>query len=565
MPRTPGRPPIWQLKAGKVTRDLNEEIVEYDDAMLELFGIPVFYTPYFYHPDPTVERKSGLLAPTFAHSGELGFQYEQPVYFVIDDQSDLTLSPRLTSREGPVLRGEHRQQFSFGSIESDGSITYVEDEDGNGRKNGDNVVRGHFKSVGNFRLNDNFTSGYDVLYTSDDTYMRVYDIQGGTQTRSRAFVNGFNGRDFAGMEAFYFQDLTDGAKEGDIPIVLPLAELVVGGEPDVIGGRVQAEFTGLALQRTGGRDVRRLSLDTGWERQFVDGIGGVTTIGGYVSADGYNVSEAQATDPTASEDDYFIGRIWPMAVLDWRLPMVRTGERIDQTFEPRIQIIGSPAVGNANDIPNEDSQSFEFSDANLFSKNRFAGEDRIDSGSRVNYGFTTALLGSSGGSTEFAIGQSVRLNDNSQFGVGSGLEDRFSDIVGRLTIAPSSWFNYTFRYRVGLDRPELNRHEHQLRYLGDIFTLDLGYVSVPRDINGVNAGNIEEVNFEGTVNFLDNWSLIGGYRGDLDGGPIRMEGGIRYLDECFDFQFGASRDFTSDRDADATTAFLVRFRLRGLN
>ncbi len=291
--------PIWQIKATKVTRDLEEEVVEYENAMVEMFGVPVLYTPYFYHPDPTVDRKSGLLAPVFGASGELGQQYTQPVYLVIDDQSDVTLSPRVTSKEGVVMAGEYRQRFADGFWVSDGSITYVDQVDVQNRKTGDDELRGHLRSTGRFRLDEQFGWGFDFFRTSDDTYLRRYDIHGGTLV-SRAFLTGFNGRHFAGLEAFAFQGLRNGDKEGDTPFVLPLATFQASGEPAGLGGRLDVAFNGVGLQRTGGRDVRRLSFDGSWSRQFVDGFGGLTTAGLHLRADGYNVSEAQDTDVTAS-------------------------------------------------------------------------------------------------------------------------------------------------------------------------------------------------------------------------------------------------------------------------
>jgi len=565
-PEDPGRAPIWQIKASKVTRDLDEEIVEYDNAMIELFGVPVLYTPYFFHPDPTVERKSGLLAPVFGASGELGLQYTQPVYFVLSDQSDMTLSPRITSKEGVVMAGEYRQAFSSGLWVSDGSITYTDQVDVQNRKTGDSEFRGHLRSASRFRINQQFRWGFDFFRASDDTYLRRYDIHGGSTLRSTMFLNGFNGRHFAGVEAFAFQDLRNGDKEGDTPFVMPLATFQAGGEPAGIGGYLDVKLNGVALQRTGGRDTRRLSFDGSWSRQFVDAAGGVTTTGLHLRADGYSVSEAQDTDVTASLDDYFEGRVWPMATIDWRFPLVRSGERISQTLEPRVQLIGSPAGGNPNDIPNEDSQSFEFTDANLFNRNRFTGHDRIDSGSRINYGLTAGLHGARGGSTEFVIGQSFRLNDKSAFGGGTGLEDRVSDVVGRITIAPNARFAYTFRYRVDVDGPKLDRHEHLLNYTGEKFEIEAGYISLPRIGNGVAVGNTEEISLKGSAQVTENWRIASAYRGDLSGdGAIRLEGGIQYLDECFDFNIGAVRDFTNDRDAEASTSVFVRFRLKGLN
>ncbi|TAN64588.1 MAG: LPS-assembly protein LptD, partial [Magnetospirillum sp.] len=51
----PEATPIWQAKAARVTHNQAEAQIEYRDAWIELAGVPVLYTPYMSHPDPTVK------------------------------------------------------------------------------------------------------------------------------------------------------------------------------------------------------------------------------------------------------------------------------------------------------------------------------------------------------------------------------------------------------------------------------------------------------------------------------------------------------------------------------
>ena len=59
----PDRPPLWQIKAARIIHNEAEQTVYYEDARLEFFGVPIAYTPIFFHPDPTVRRKTGFLTP----------------------------------------------------------------------------------------------------------------------------------------------------------------------------------------------------------------------------------------------------------------------------------------------------------------------------------------------------------------------------------------------------------------------------------------------------------------------------------------------------------------------
>lgn len=565
-PEQPDRPPIWQIKSGKVTRDVSTEIVEYEDAMFEMFGVPVFYTPYFYHPDPTVKRKTGLLTPVIGSSTELGGQLTLPLYVVLDDTSDFTFSPRMTTKEGVVFGGEYRQRYDSGTFDTNGSITYVDEVDINNSKTGAEEFRGHLRSAGRFDAGNGFEAGFDIHRASDDTYLKRYDISSADVLTSDLYLRGLNGRHAASVEFFAFQSLRENDKDGDTPFVLPLASYTASGEPS-IGGRLDGTASMVALQRTGGRDTRRLSLQGDWSADHIGSFGDLMTFGLHLRGDGYSVSEAQSTDITATNDDELTGRVWPMASMLWRLPMVRQDGRLMQTVEPIVQVIASPAGGNPNAIPNEDSQSFEFSEANLFERNRFVGFDRIESGSRVNYGVRLGLHGEGGGRTDLIIGQSIRLNQTSSAGLGTGLEDRFSDFVGRLSIAPSDLVNYSLRFRFDADGPTIERHEHLLEAGDDRYRLKLGYVSQAAIGGGVAVGDVEELNTEASAALGGDWNVFGAYRRDLtrSGGSLRAEIGLHYLDECFDFQVGAVRDFTSDRDIEESTSVFVRVKLLGLN
>src|SRR3546814_11691960 len=69
--------------------------------------LPVLYTPYFSHPDPTIKRKSGILAPDVGNSTLLGTFVQAPFYISLTDSRDLTLAPMYTADAG--VRSEERR------------------------------------------------------------------------------------------------------------------------------------------------------------------------------------------------------------------------------------------------------------------------------------------------------------------------------------------------------------------------------------------------------------------------------------------------------------------------
>ncbi|MPZ74909.1 MAG: LPS assembly protein LptD [Deltaproteobacteria bacterium] len=56
-----------------------------------ILDVPVFYLPYAFFPLKT-ERQSGFLFPTFGHSTEEGFRFQQPFFWAISKSTDTTLA-----------------------------------------------------------------------------------------------------------------------------------------------------------------------------------------------------------------------------------------------------------------------------------------------------------------------------------------------------------------------------------------------------------------------------------------------------------------------------------------
>ena len=110
----PSKPPLWQIKAVKITHKQDEGTIYYEGGQLEFFGVPVAYVPYFWSPDPSTKRKSGFLMPEAGSSTDLGFTYKQPFYWALAPNYDVLLDPMYTSKQGLLLQAEWRHRLLNG-------------------------------------------------------------------------------------------------------------------------------------------------------------------------------------------------------------------------------------------------------------------------------------------------------------------------------------------------------------------------------------------------------------------------------------------------------------------
>ena len=71
--------------------DNKKKTIYYDNAVIKIYDIPIFYFPRLSHPDPTVERRSGFLPPAISDSKNLGLGVSVPYFFAIDVDKNFTL------------------------------------------------------------------------------------------------------------------------------------------------------------------------------------------------------------------------------------------------------------------------------------------------------------------------------------------------------------------------------------------------------------------------------------------------------------------------------------------
>lgn len=570
----PSASPLWQLRANKVVHDESDQTISYQDAFLEVFGVPIFYTPYFQHPDPTKERESGFLAPTVGTGDELGFTVETPYYWVISDSADLTLRPIYSTTENIIGLGTYRRRTEGGYFELTASGTERQQESSNPQVDqGD--FRGHIDTYGEFDIDKNWRWGFNAKRSTDDTYLRVYDLD----TESNRFLSSdlyaerFEGRNYFNAQALSWQAQRSGDETDQLPFALPELRYSYVSEPGVAGGIAFAETGALNLQRLEGRDTQRVSSTLGWELPHVDSWGGRTTLKTVLRLDGYAYNEHSANSDsvvpssTATDtDDGTAARAFPQVALAYAYPLVRHSSFGDEVLEPKVQFVAGPNGGNSSEIPNEDSRSFEFEDGNLFALNRFPGRDRVSSGQRVDYGVSYTFTTNDGtGSASAFFGQSYRINTDSALPASVGEEQDFSDYVGSLQLDPAPYVDATYRFRLDEESMAFNRNEVDL-YLGPpALNLNLNYSHLRSDETLTDFDEREELQVGLRTRFARYWSAYANHRRDLVAKSSLVTNiGLTYHDECFMIDFTAARRFYDDRDLEPETRFLVTFTLKYL-
>lgn len=548
--------PTWAVRASRVTEDAVLRRIYFENARLELFGLPVGWVPRASIPEPGVERATGFLAPGFQQSNLYGFGVKLPYYRVLGPSADTTITPFLTTTGGLLMEGEYRRRFSNGGFDLWGVLSLTDGSDDLAE-----AWRGAISATGNFDLPDDFKLEFDLNRASDETFLSQYDYTDSDQLTSIARVLRTRENDYFEVDTVAFQSLVEGEDTEDVPFVFPELFYRRLYETPGIGGRLGLSANSLGILRSEGSNMFRAGGAVDWTRDWMLPRGLLAAAGASALVNVYQVWE----NPTIPDGLQVQAAPYVSAELRW--PWVRHGPAADHVIEPIAQLVWSSAFRDQHDVPNEDSRLPEFDETNLFSLNRFPGMDRLETGLRANLGISYTRYDPSGWSLGLTLGQVLRSSSEDEFAEGTGLAGKWSDYVGAVTLDFGWGLQFVDRALFDSDLV-FRRNEFALAYDGERGSLRAAYVYLAADDSNEILGpqpETNEVALDARVRLHRNWEVRGLWRYDVaTSSNLRAGAGITYGNECAEFDLSVSRRYTSSDNLPPSTSFGFNLRLAGI-
>jgi LPS-assembly protein len=624
----PKKPPLWQVKAARMIHDEGEKMIYFENARLEFFGHPVAYMPYFSAPDPTVKRKSGFLLPLATYSSKYGFGAEAPYYWALAPDYDFTLSPRVMSKQGVLMRGEWRQRLENGAFTVRASGLYQLDKDyflrnGGPATPGYRDWRGGFESAGQFALSNRWVWGWDTVLPSDATYFQDYGLPiyqrssdalraGVTEGISQLYLTGRGDRSFFDVRGMYFYGFSEADVQKQIPVVHPVMDYVYTVGQPVFGGELGYRVNITSLSRTSAAfdaispaalasgfcipnsadpaknnvpsncllrgipgSYTRASVQAQWKRSFTDPLGQVFTPFASLRADAAALSikaEPGVSNYLAPGDSTEL-RAMPTVGLEYRYPFINVQSWGTQTIEPIAQVIVRPNEPRIGRLPNEDSQSLIFDDSNLFRVDKFSGWDRMEGGGRANVGLQYTTQFNRGGFVNALFGQSYQLfgvnsfaaGDITNTGLGSGLDTARSDYVARVAYQPDRIYTFTTRYRFDEASFAMRRFEVEGRAAFDRWSLSVLYGSYDAQPQLGFLTRREGILGSTSIKLSPNWVATAAMRFDIDAHKFdQTQFGIGYIDDCLILALNYITSYTYSGNPTKDQRIMLQLSLRTL-
>lgn len=543
-----GPDPDWYLKSDTIDLDTGREIGFARKGVLYFKDVPILAVPAMSFP-LSEDRKSGFLPPTVGTTNKGGLEVAVPYYLNIAPNRDLTLFPKIYARRGFQLGADGRYLGATYTGETRFEALF------NDRQTGTN--RYAITSTHSQTLSSAWSYAWNLNAASDDTYPDDFSntITAASQRLLlRDLVTTYSGSFWSSSaRVSNYQVLQDPAA----PIARPYDRLpqltLQAGRYDVDGfdWTVNSELT-----RFWHPDLVR------GNRLFVNPrISYPIVAPGYfltpklsLHASEYELDNQAPGAPTS------LSRVLPTLSLDSGLVFERDasffGQPMTQTLEPRLFYVYTP-FQDQSQFPVFDTAQADLSFAQLFSENRFVGNDRISDSNQLTAAVTSRYVEADGSERmRFAVGQRFYFTPQ-RVTLGTTSDDSRSDLLLLASGRVSARLNVDANVQYSQSDHKVDRAGYSTHWQpAPKHVLNLEY---QRDV----FYNLEQFDVSGEWPLAQRWYGVGRTNYSLlDNKVAEALAGIEYKADCWVFRVVAQRIPTA---ADkATSALFFQLELNGL-
>ena len=555
-----GETPIWDLRTSSSRRDAETGIVEHRNVRMHILNIPVAYLPYLAHPDWTVRRKSGLLTPSLLVSEDLGATVSTPYFLVIDDTSDVEVTPYSFQRRGEALVTRYRKKWDRAELDlsvfSANVHTYKSDREEVAAIDGKYSVR----------MGDGWDVNMRLRRASQDTFMRRYRFSSDTVFKSEIQAERIKSNRYYRVEMSDVQGLEIDDTPEKEPTILPLVFYEKVGPGFRPGQTFRREISAFQLDNDDAHDMARWTAN--FELSENGQIGPMQAdFAAGVIASYYTVHKIPDRTKARTGD---ITRVTPQALVGLRYPIALTMPNRIAIIEPRLQFVYVGGEDRTEDIPNRDSTDYRVDEANLFLLNRYQGYDYLRPGARADVGVSVVADGAVMGRVTGFVGASYRLSGKPSTGLAVNEKDALSDYVASFSLDPDGPFHLSWFGRMESNNYRLNESKTTVKARYGLIDLSFEHLQLAQSYFANAASDLEEMTASFTLRLGDDLSATGTQVWDLSNGSVRRDksaatlswvGGIQ---NCFSIDVDYERSVETDRDVPSGEKYLFTFNFKYL-
>ena len=289
--------PSWSITATQIIQDAKTGHISFRGGRLNLLGIGFPLLPIFAINASTKGGASGALIPNISFSNSNGLELSFPYYLRFSSNRDLTLTPRLFTRNAPGIETSYRQLTSIGAFQVGGFLTYgtIEHAGINPSPATRHGIRAYIQANGKAQLSPEWSITASIRAATDKTVTRRYDLTRDDRLRSFVEAERITPNSYISIAAWAFQGLRVDDRQRQLPMALPAIDARFRLEDPVLGGKVELQGNSLAIVRLEGQDTQRAFASARWDLRKLTRGGQQITFTAYGRGDVYHTDESGST------------------------------------------------------------------------------------------------------------------------------------------------------------------------------------------------------------------------------------------------------------------------------
>ncbi len=540
--------PPWQLTSEKIRHDKKKKIINYENALLRVYNVPVMYFPKFFHPDPTVKRQSGFLIPSFNNSNNTSSYLNVPYFFAIAENKDLTFSPRFYSNNKYLFQTEFRQA----NLNSNHITDFSFFRENN--KNNNNHFAYRFDKILN---TENFETGkvdIKLQQTSNRTYLKKNKIESeiidDVDVMENSLKLNLYSNDFSiNLETTAYEDLNKNEND-KYEFIFPKIELVkkIDNKTSLNGNFL---FKSNNLIRNYNTNI--------FEKSNINDLTfssypKVTELGFYNNYEfiikNSNSHGKKSKNFKNDENLYVSG----LLQLNSSLPLIKEKNNYKNILKPKISFKMAPS--HTKDYKDDESI---FNVHNIFSLDRINKNDTVEGGISLAYG-TDYLIVDNDNNKEllsFKVANNLRLNENDDLSHSYQIGKKTSNFFTEALFSPNKFFNMKYNSSIKNNFSEITYESLQTEFKIMNLTTSFTYLnenntknknSYVSNTTSYEINNSESFMFstreDKKTNLTEFYKLI-----------------YQYKNDCLAASVEYNKDFYSDRDLRPTESIFLKLRI----
>lgn len=548
--------PPWSLKANKIAHDKDKKIMIYDDAILSVYNVPIFYFPKFFHPDPSVKRQSGLLAPFLNKSNLIGSSLQIPYYHVISDNEDLTFKPTIFNNDLFLIQNEYR--FKRKNSSFTGDIGYANGYESSISQD-KNINHIFAKYNLDLKLPEFIESRLTakIEKTNNDTYLKIFgtnlantvNLPEDTDVLSsevKLELNHYNYNLTSGFNVYENLQLNQNDR---YQYILPYYNFSKNFFDNIPFGYINFESKGdNNLQNT--NNLKSKILNSIGYKTFnkYSSHGLVNNFGLYLK----NLNTIAKNDEIYKSSAQL--KIMSLAEYNSSLPLRKFDNSNINNLTPKISIKINPGK-----MKNYSSQNSKINYTNIFDINRLGIENEFESGNSLTYGFEykREKIDNINKYFSLSLGSVYRPKEENDIPATSTLNNKNSNYFGLIKTKFDDIIDFRYDFSINNKLSQIEYNSAQLELNKDKFFTSLNYI---KEKGKIGDENIIQGSFGYKID--ENNNLIFGTRRNKKIGLTEYYDLIyEYKNDCLTAGIKYKKLYYSDRDVKPSENLLFSITL----